>query len=321
MIRLIGAELNRLASRRLSLVLAAAVVVVVALFQVAVAQAVAPPSAAQVAVARQGFEQDRQQWQQNHEQWQQQCLDQGGSEAECVIPEPSEADYGLAPTPYGDIVGAGVTFAVVMAMLAAYVISASFMGAEYSTGSLGNWLTFVPRRERVYAAKVVALVIGSGALGALAGLLMVGGAAIVTSVQGQPLTGIGGVTAAAARGVPVVVFAALMGFGIALLTRHTVAALGALLGYGLLVLGLSIVSYLVPVLSLLKRWQLETNILAFVNHGHAYQVVERVISAEGVSLQAASRTLAFAPAGTYLAAVLVVMLAIALLVFRGRDVT
>jgi ABC-2 type transport system permease protein len=319
--RLVAAELNRLLSRRLTLVLSIAVVAVVALFQLVVVESVTPPSPEEVAAARQGYEQYRQEWEQNHEQWEQECLESNGPDTDCTIPAPSERDFGLAPTPFAEIAGGGATFAVVVAMLAAFLLAASFIGAEYSSGSLGNWLIFVPQRERVYAAKAVALAITAAVLGTGSGLLMVGLSSLVTLVIGQPLTGLGGVAATAARGIPLVVFAALVGFCVALLSRHTVAALGALLGYGLLVLGLNIVNFLVPASSLLKRWQLETNIQAFLSYGHEYQVIERLVSEDGVSIQGSTRTLDFGASVGYLTVLLVVLLGVALLVFRRRDVT
>jgi ABC-2 type transport system permease protein len=320
-IRLVGAELNRLLSRRLTLILTLAVIAIVGVFQLAVVQSVTPPSPAEVAAARQGFEDYRKDWQANHDEWEQDCLDDGGTPADCAQPEPTEADWGLAPTPFNEIAQAGVTFSVVMAMLSAYLLAASSIGAEYSTGSLGNWLTFVPRREKVYAAKVVALALGSAALAVLTGLLMVGAASIVTLAVGQPLTGLSGVVETAARGIPLVVFAALLGFCVGMLTRHTVAALGALLGYGLLVLGLYVVSFAVPPLSALKRWQLETNVAAFLMHGTQYQVIRRVVTADGVDVEGVARSLGFGAASAYLAIIGLALLAVTLLVFRRRDVT
>jgi ABC-2 type transport system permease protein len=320
-IRLIGAELNRLLSRRLTLILTLAVIAIVGVFQLAVVQSVSPPSAAEVADARQGYEDYRKDWEANHDAWEQACLDDGGAADECAQPEPTEADWGLAPTPFNEIAQAGVTIWVVMAMLSAYLLAASSIGAEYSTGSLGNWLTFVPRREKVYAAKVVALALGSAALAALTGLLMVGAASIVTLAVGQPLTGFGAVVETAARGIALVVFAAILGFCVAMLTRHTVAALGALLGYGLLVLGLYVVSFAVPVLSSLKRWQLETNVVAFLMHGYQYQVIRRVVTEQGVDVEGAIRSLGFGAASAYLAIIGLALLSVTLLVFRRRDVT
>lgn len=320
MIRLIGAELDRMTSRRLTVVLALAVVALVALFQLAVASAVTPPSAAEVAVAQQGFQRDLKDWQLHHEELQQQCVDGGGSEAECTIPQPTPQDYGLAPTPFGDIASSGVALAVVLAMLAAYLLGSSLIGAEYGSGSIGNWLTFVPRRESVYAAKVVAVAVGAAALGVVASASMVGLAALVTVVIGQPLTGAGDVIATAARGVPLVVWAALIGFCAAMLTRHTVAALGVLLGYGLLYIAANILGSLIPTVSRLAPWRLETNIQAFLSYGTDYDVYRRTVTAAGVDYESVTRHLSFGVASLYLTIVLVVVLAATLVVFRRRDV-
>ena len=38
--------------------------------------------------------------------------------------------------------------------LAALVLGAGFAASEFSTGSIGTWLTFEPRRLRVYGSKL-----------------------------------------------------------------------------------------------------------------------------------------------------------------------
>lgn len=43
---------------------------------------------------------------------------------------------------------------------AAFLIGASFVGAEFSSGAIGNWLTFEPRRLRVYGSKLLAAATG-----------------------------------------------------------------------------------------------------------------------------------------------------------------
>lgn len=320
MIRLIGAELDRLLSRRLSLVVALAVVAVVGLFQLAVASQVSPPSPDQVAVAQQGYERDLKDWQDHHEEYQQQCIDGGGSTAECTVPQPTPQDYGLAPTPFGTIATIGVVLSAVVSMLAAYLLGSSLIGAEYGSGSIGNWLTFVPRRESVWAAKIVSVAAGAAALGAVAGALMVSLAAVVTVVIGQPLTGAGDVVATAARGVPLVIWASLIGFCAAMLTRHTVAALGVLLGYGLLYIASNILGSLIPTVSRLAPWRLETNIQAFLSYGTDYDVYQRTVTDAGVNYDSVTHHLGFGAATAYLAVVLLAVLAVTLAVFRRRDV-
>jgi hypothetical protein len=55
--------------------------------------------------------------------------------------------------------GVGVTL-----LFAAFVVGASFVGAEYNVGSLTTQLMFEPRRWRVHLAKAVAVAIGAAAL-------------------------------------------------------------------------------------------------------------------------------------------------------------
>jgi ABC-2 type transport system permease protein len=154
----------------------------------------------------------------------------------------------------------------------------------------------------------------------VAGALMVGLAAMVTVIIGQPLTGAGDVVATAARGVPLVIWASLIGFCAAMLTRHTVAALGVLLGYGLLYIASTILGSLIPTVSRLAPWRLETNIQAFLSYGTDYDVYRRTVTDAGVDYESVSHHLGFGAASAYLAVVLLAVLAVTLLVFRRRDV-
>lgn len=60
--------------------------------------------------------------------------------------------------------------------LAGLVIGITFVTAELSTGAIGLWLTFEPRRRRVYWSKVAAAAVAVVPLAAVAALVMVGGA-------------------------------------------------------------------------------------------------------------------------------------------------
>ena len=52
------------------------------------------------------------------------------------------------------------------------MIAASFIGAEYSSGSIANWLTFVPRRGRVFWSKLLTMIGFAAVLGAFAAALV-----------------------------------------------------------------------------------------------------------------------------------------------------
>ena len=319
MIRLIRAELDRLASRRLPLILLLAALAAVGLFQLAVIESVSPLSPSEVAVARESYQQARQDWQENRAEIEAQCAQQGLPLEQCY-PEPTEEDWGLTPTRYDEIASAGVLLSASLAMLVGYLMAASAIGAEYTTGSLSNWLTFVPRRGQVFASKLVAVGLGAAVAGALLAGVMVGASALITRGYDQPLAGFDGVAASAGRGVALAVLAAVLGFCVAMLTRYTVAALGVVIGYLLAVLATNILGFIVPVVSELKRWALETNIQAFLNHGHTYLVFRRQVTAEGVDVVPVERTLSFAAGAGYLAVLAAALVVVTALVFRRRDV-
>ena len=94
-------------------------------------------------------------------------------------------------------------------MFAAFLVGASFIGAEYSTGSLANWLTFVPQRLKVYGSKVIAVVLALGrCVGAVAVLRHARSVALRTQVARQAAARPGSATSPRAGGRAVVLVAA-----------------------------------------------------------------------------------------------------------------
>jgi ABC-2 type transport system permease protein len=315
-IRLVGAELRRLAWRRLSMITALALVAVVALFQVVVVLEVKAPSAAEL---QQQYQQAHDSWSAQHERTVADCVSGGDTRENCESydPEPQAADFTFVAPEFADLGGVALVLGTSVAMLASYLVSASLIGAEYSTGSLANWLTFVPRRMAVLGAKLVAVVTGSALAGFCTIFANLGLAALLTHRFGLPLTGAGPLTDSAGRGVALAVLAGLLGFAAALLTRHTVAALGIVLGY--LVVGTVLQALAFEAdgpFGGLPPWLPDNNVQAFLKHGYSYtQFSAR--APEGT----VQHHLGFAHSALYWAAVLVVALVSAALVFRRRDVT
>ena len=95
MIRLLAAEINRLLSRRFTLIALVAVLLVLAIFQLQVNSDVSPPSAAAVAANEAQYERDLREWQEHHDEWEQQCVDDGVPREQCAGPAPNRQDYGL----------------------------------------------------------------------------------------------------------------------------------------------------------------------------------------------------------------------------------
>ncbi|MGI3781050.1 MAG: ABC transporter permease subunit, partial [Janthinobacterium lividum] len=198
MMRFVRAELTRLRSRRLSIVAALVVLAGVALFQIAIHSEVAPSAAAQAA-GRQAYEQAQKEWQDSHAANVAECLQEGGStqqDCESYDPAPTPESYSAVPTPFDQVGQLGVTTAAYLSMFASFLVAASFIGAEYSTGSLANWLTFVPQRLKVFASKGIAVLLGSALLGAVAVLATLGLTAAQVAHHGEPLLRLGHLAAA-----------------------------------------------------------------------------------------------------------------------------
>jgi ABC-2 type transport system permease protein len=321
-LRLVAAELGRLRSRRLTLAAALLVLAAVGLFQIAVADEVSPPSAADVTEQRQFYEQAHQEWEQSHVAQEKECQDAGQAPADCAWAEPTPADYALTAAPFADIAPAAVQLSAYVALLAAFGVGASFIGAEYSTGSLANWLTFVPRRLTVYGSKAVAVALASAVGGAVASFLMLGLVALLTRLNGGGLAGLGDAAATAGRAVPIAVLAGVAGFVFALLTRHTVAALGIALGYVVASAVLSTIAANADgPLGWLPPWLPENNVTAFLEHGTTYQQYVQTVTAQGTSGDSVEKHISFGHSAVYWAVLLVVAVVSAALVFRRRDVT
>jgi hypothetical protein len=133
---------------------------------------------------------------------------------------------------YSDTVK-GTGFAMVFI---AFVIGASFVGAEFGAGSLSTQLLFEPRRVRVVAVKAVAVGIGIAVL-SIAILLYIGLLQWAGSSWRGVVNDLDGTWFAARAGdiVRVTGAAALAGiaaYAITVVTRRTVAAVGGLLVIG-----------------------------------------------------------------------------------------
>jgi hypothetical protein len=146
-----------------------------------------------------------------------------------------------------ELVRAGVYLSALLTLLAA----ASFVGAEWQAGTFASLLTWEPRRLRVYLAKVAAAVTGSVAIAVVSIAAFVGVAALVAATrgtfatvipsdrQGAPVHHLGAqALALGARGLGFVALTAAITATLATLMRHTVAAVGAVLAYFVVVEGI-----------------------------------------------------------------------------------
>ena len=325
MIPLVRAELLRIRSRRLTWVALGAMLVVILLTQLAVYSSVRPLSADERAQSQSAFEQAQQDYAQNkaqYDQLEQECRDQGGSEEECGYYQPRQEDYvARSVSSFGQVANLAVTVTVFLAGLSLLFLSASLIGADFSSGAMSNWLSFLPERTKVYVSKLVAVVVaGALATGVLAALALAL-TTVVTLVAGADVVQSGAAWAKVGRGVLVGVVAVLIGFGIAMLTRHTIAAVGAVLAYLFLSFVYNIVVFLVPAVQGLQSLLPENHALALLNKGHTYVTyVNEATSSGQFEQRPVEHTISMAESGLYWLVVLGALIAVTLVVFRRRDV-
>lgn len=200
------------------------------------------------------------------------------------------------------------------------LIGATFVGADYSSGSLGNQLLFRPRRWQVWSAKAAALGLAGAVFTAvtigLANLLMYSFARmwdrpILAGVASDIAWSTG--RAALLGGV-----LAMVGYAIALVTRHTAAALGLIAFYGIAAETLARVVWPGS-----ERWLLSNHVYAFLGGDWRLESYELCTDADWSSPDGCTpEVLRFTleNGALYLGLLSAAAIAVSMLVFGRRDV-
>lgn len=186
----------------------------------------------------------------------------------CSLPKPTEADFGQ-DTP-ADAVHDAQTQLILLLIFVFALWGASLVCAEFSSGAITTWLTFEPRRGRVFATKAVAIAATGLVLGTAAVALNAVVLPLVAHADGWDAYLHGakwaGVSHSWWRLAVIPVWAALLGSALGYVFRHTVAVVGAALGWVIaveLVLGED--------WHALVRWIGRSNLPAFVFHGYTFE--------------------------------------------------
>lgn len=327
--RLLGVELRRFHVRRM---LIAAFVIGVAIvgLTVAIVYVTAQPlTAEQLAQAEQDYQQQLEYWEQEGPTQIAECKESEAAEREAsgddtidygcdqmtapqrewFIPEPPA----LADTLTGVVTA--LTFALgFLALLA----GTTFTAAELSSRAITTWLTFEPRRVRVFASKVAAAAIGVLLPATVLLGLAVAGVMAAFGLRGIDATMSSAETTAVVhsnlRLAVLVVVVGAVGAALGILLRHTAAVLGVAIGWGILV------EQIVPALApRLTPWFVLPNVGAWVEGSRAYFVYTCTPTSDGTECEYLERTITLAHGGIYLSVAAVVVVAVSLLVFRRRD--
>ena len=246
-------------------------------------------------------------------------LGRGASAADCaemMTPQP-EWFMDRAPLELQSVATeAGVALMFLLAA-AGLLVGATFIGADWASGSVGNQLLFQPERSRIWWAKAAAVVLGlSVAAGVMLAIFWGTMWFFHRSWDGPVVrpdfwSDTGWMQL---RGLGLVAGATLGGYALTVFFRHTGAALGVLLGYA--VVGEMILRSLG--IATIQEWLVSHNVFAWLFDG--YPVFVRPAGCQDIFECGVQRTISVQAGGLYLAALLAVAVGLSWLAFRRRDI-
>jgi ABC-2 type transport system permease protein len=220
------------------------------------------------------------------------------------------------PFPLSEAVLPVTSVTTVLAVLTAFLVGATAVGAEWHHGTLAALLVWEPRRIRVFAAKLIALLLTTLAVSVLAYACAIGGAWALTRAMHGAMHFTGGelrsFSLGLARGLTLTGVAAALGFAIALTARRTAAALGVLMAYlAVAEIGLRLFADEV------QGWLLSSQVVAWLGNGYTYFVGQCTLTA---SCRTGEHVVSLASSAVYLGVLVVAVLAAAAAIFHRREV-
>lgn len=329
MMRLTKVELRRLFSRRLTTIALLGALVITGLMLFGAYQGAKPLSSAELTSQRAQFDQAHKDWLANGDQQVADCMN-AQAEAQKTDPkanfscnqmEPRWENWGKQPLKFNEMMPNTLLGGSYLLAFVGFVVGAGFVSAEFSSGSMANWLTFEPRRTRVYASKLTAAGLGLiPAAVALLGLLTAGAWLIVGHFGSTADTTAkvwGDLGETGARSVALALAATVTGSAIGVLVRRTAAVLGIAFGYLVLVEGV-----FRQQLQGAQTWFLQLNVNGWLEHGTTYYTEKCTTDGQGnYSCTGVENVLSFGHSSAYLGLLIVFVVGLAALVFRRRDVS
>ncbi|WP_433267468.1 ABC transporter permease subunit [Micromonospora vinacea] len=244
---LVRAELERLSARRFVQLM---VVLLALAFAVTAATTLAgshKPTASEMNSARKQAAEARQSMETTHQECLARLKDRSPTDtseyfADCADVDPIRQDRLPIPADYlpgvfnfAEQAEPLLYFLIAFLVLFGFLVGASYIGADLTSGGVVNLLLWRPRRLTVLAAKLGTLLGAVLVLALLASVAYLATFWVIGQTAGLPgrldndfWSSLGAVHG---RGLVLVLLASAMGFAIATLGRHTSAALGAVAAY------------------------------------------------------------------------------------------
>ncbi|KXK60685.1 hypothetical protein AWW66_17555 [Micromonospora rosaria] len=217
-----------------------------------------------------------------------------------------------------------LAFTAVLALVA-FVVGASFVGAEWSTGGMMNLLLWRPRRVTVLLTKLAALLTGLIAVTVSAGALWTAGLWLTAVLRGSTERMTPGVWESFAltglRGLALVLAVAVVGFGLASLGRHTAMALGGAIALAVVgQFGVGILFSMANV-AFVERWLMPTYALAWMQQKVTLQEWRSCVSDFSGQCQPATYDVTWGQSAVLFGAGVVLVLGAAIWAMRRRDIS
>lgn len=271
--RLFGVEIRRLLSRRAFWLLTLGVFLIFGWIAGATAWDSHPPTDDEVAQAQQMVEENQRFMEEDHERceeegWEDEPEEFGIEDCDEILESaPMVEDFTYSSLySFADEAPDQIAGLVWVVAAFAFVIGATFVGAEWSSGMISTLLTWQPRRLRLATAKTAAAVLIVTVTAAILLALVIGSLYIVADIRGMTDRTtddvVRNIVLTALRGTGLAAGLAAIGAGLAGTLRSTVGPLVAALAYAVGIEGFA--RSLWPDSD---RWLLSNNVLAWIGDG------------------------------------------------------
>ncbi|MEV0215358.1 ABC transporter permease subunit [Micromonospora sp. NPDC050695] len=217
-----------------------------------------------------------------------------------------------------------IPFAAILALVG-FIVGASFVGAEWSTGGMMNLLLWRPKRLTVLLTKLAALLTGILAVTLPAAVLWFAGFWAVASFRGSTEKMTSGAWQSFAltglRGVALVLVLTTIGFALASLGRHTAMALGGVVAVMVVFqFGLGILLEMANV-KFAEAWLLPTYALAWMTKTVTLQNWDSCNATYFGSCEPETMDITWQQSSVLFSIGVVVILGAALWAMRRRDIS
>ncbi len=212
--------------------------------------------------------------------------------------------------------GIGVLLAAISVL-----VGATFVGADWGSGSMTNQLLFRPRRLRLWLAKAAAVTLGATVAATVAVVGFWAGLVAVAEARDIAVTGPlwRGIVLTSLRSLALVAAAALGGYAITMWLRRTSGAIGAMFGLTVVV---ELLALTLP-FERMTQWSLLNNLTAWVGNGT--EVYDESICGSGSAAFGGgcdpTYVLSLEHGAVYLGVLLLLAVGVSLLSFTRRDIS